>query len=60
MAPQDILRICREKTHPSNGDETFVSLSDGFELHGDGETEEIVVSTSPVSFIIPSLSSPHL
>ena len=44
MAPQDILRICREKTHPSNGDETFVSLSDGFELHGDGETEEIVLT----------------
>ena len=44
MAPQDILRICREKTHPSNEDETFVSLSDGFELHGDGETEEIVLT----------------
>ena len=28
----------------SIGDETFASLSDGFELHGDGKTEEIVLT----------------
>ena len=26
----------------SDREETFVSLSDGFELHGDGKTKEIV------------------
>ena len=42
--PQDILWICREKTPLSYRDETFVSLSDGFELHGDEKTEEIVLT----------------
>ena len=42
--PQDISRICRERTPLSNGDETSVSLSDGSELHGDGKTEEIVLT----------------
>ena len=42
--PQDILWICRENISISIGDETFASLSDGFELHGDGKTEEIVLT----------------
>ena len=44
LCPQDILQICRDKTPMSDREETFVSLSDGFELHGDGKTKEIVLT----------------
>ena len=44
ICPQDILQICRDKTPMSDREKTFVSLLDGFELHGNRKTKEIVLT----------------
>ena len=44
ICPQDILQICGDKTPMSDREETFVSLLDGFELHGDRKTKKIVLT----------------